>query len=230
MTTVSLKATDVRVRNAVMRQLDWDPDVDSGALGVAARDGVVTLTGYIDSYSAKLAAERAAKQVHGVRAVANDIEVRPKIGRTDTDIAADAVRALELRIGVPEGVQAAVHDGHLTLTGRVDWIAQRVTAEKAVRHIRGLKGVFNHIEVKPRATERDVRHRMVEAIHRSADLDARNIRLTVSGTVALLTGKVGSWLQRDAAEHAAASAPGITHVDNRIVVEPPARPKEPEIC
>jgi osmotically-inducible protein OsmY len=124
MTTMSLTDTDLRVRDSVLRQLDWDPEVDNSAVGAAAKNGVVTLTGYIDSYSGKLAAERAAKRVHGVRAVANDIEVRLRLGRTDSDIAADAARALELRSTVPESVQAVVHDGHITLTGRVTWIAQ----------------------------------------------------------------------------------------------------------
>jgi osmotically-inducible protein OsmY len=231
MTTMSLTDTDLRVRDSVLRQLDWDPEVDNSAVGAAAKNGVVTLTGYIDSYSGKLAAERAAKRVHGVRAVANDIEVRLRLGRTDSDIAADAARALELRSTVPESVQAVVHDGHITLTGRVTWIAQKRNAEKAVCHIRGVKGVLNHIDVSPSATERDVRHRIVEALHRNADLDARHVTVTVSGAVATLTGSVSSWLQRDAAEHAAANAPGVTNVDNRITVEPRQRSEESdEIC
>jgi len=231
MTTITLTEASLRVRDSVMRQLDWDPEVDNSAVGVAAKNGVVTLSGYIGSYSGKLAAERAAKRVHGVRAVANDIEVRLKLGRTDADIAADAARALELRSTVPESVQAVVHDGYITLTGRVAWIAQRRNAEEAVCHVRGAKGVLNHIDVRPGATERDVRHRIVDALHRNADLDARHVRVTVSGAVATLTGSVGSWLQRDAAEHAAANAPGVTDVDNRIMVEPPQRAEEPyEIC
>ncbi|MBF8301590.1 MAG: transport-associated protein, partial [Acidobacteria bacterium] len=110
MTTMNLTETDLRVRESVTRQLDWDPEVDDSAVGVAAQKGAVTLTGYIDSYAGKLAAERAAKRVHGVRAVANDIEVRLKLGRTDEDIARDAVRALALHSGVPESVQAVVHN------------------------------------------------------------------------------------------------------------------------
>lgn len=231
MTTMNLTETDLRVRESVTRQLDWDPEVDGSAVGVAARDGVVTLTGYIDSYAGKLAAERTAKRVHGVRAVANDIEVRLKLGRTDEDIARDAARVLSLRSGVPESVQAVVHSGYVTLTGMVNWIVQKESAEEAIRHIRGIHGVRNHIDVKPHATERDVRHRIVEALHRNADLDARHIAVTVSGAVATLRGRVRTWLQRDAAEHAAANAPGITQVDNRIVVEPPDRPEAlDEIC
>ncbi|MBI3048106.1 MAG: BON domain-containing protein [Acidobacteria bacterium] len=220
MTTMSLTETDVRVREEVRRQLDWDPDVDNSAIGVAAKNGVVTLTGFIDSYAGKLAAERAAKRVRGVRAVANDIEVRLKLGRTDADIARDAARALELRLGVPDSVQAIVHDGHVTLTGKVSWIAQKKNAEKAVQHVRGVKSIFNHIEVTPDRTHQDVRKRIVEALHRQADVHARHISVGISGDVAVLTGTVGSWSEREAAERAAGDAPGIRWVDNRIVVEP----------
>ena len=219
MTTARLSDRDISMKDAVMRQLDWDPEVDSSAVGVAAKDGTVTLTGYIDTYFGKLAAERAAKRVRGVRAVANDIEVRLRLERVDADVAADIVRALELRSTIPDTVQAAVHHGYVTLTGLVNWTYQKRDAEKAVRHIRGVRGVMNHIAVAPRAVERDVRHRIVEALHRNANLDSRHITVSVAGDKALLTGTVGSWLQRESAERAAADAPGIAHVENRIAVE-----------
>ena len=132
MTTASLTGTDVRLRDAIIRQLDWDPEVDDSAVGVAAKDGTVTLTGFIDSYAGKLAVERAVKRVRGVRAVANDIVVRVKVDRTDTDIAADAVRALKLHPGIPESIQATVHNGHVTLTGKVEWLVQRARRERPV--------------------------------------------------------------------------------------------------
>jgi len=219
-TTTTLTDTDVRVRNAVMRQLDWDAEVDASAVGVVAKGGVVTLTGYIDSYSAKLGAERTAKRVHGVRAVANDIEVRLKLGRTDVNIAEDVVRALELRSTIPESVQATVHNAHVTLTGKVHWLFQKRDAEKAVRHIRGVRNVFNHIAVASHAVVRDVRHRIVQALHQNADVDTRHITVTVSGDTATLNGTVGTWLQRESAERTAANAPGISQVENRIVVQP----------
>jgi osmotically-inducible protein OsmY len=222
-TTASLTEADLNVRNAVMRQLEWDPKVNAGAIGVAAQGGTVTLTGYIDTYAGKLAAERAAKRVHGVRAVANDLEVRPVLERTDVDIAGDAVRALELRSTVPGGVQAAVHNGHITLTGNVNWLFQKQDAEKAVRHIRGVRSVRSHIVVAPRAAAFDVRRRIVKTLHQNADIDARHITVTLSGNIAILTGAVATWLQRDSAERAAANAPGIARVDNRITVEPPYR-------
>ena len=220
-TTATLTDTDVRVRNAVMRQLDWDPEVDASAVGVAAKGGTVTLTGYIGSYSGKLGAERAAKRVHGVRAVANDIDVRLRLERTDVDLAEDAVRAFELRSTIPESVQAAVHNGHITLTGKVSWLFQKRGAEEAVRHIRGVRHVLNYIAVAPQDVVRDVRHRIVQTLHQNADVDARRITVTVSGVTATLTGTVGTWLQREAAERAAANAPGIGEVENRITVESP---------
>lgn len=228
MSTASMTDADVRTRDAVLRQLEWDPEIDAAAVGVAASGGVVTLTGFIDSYSGKLAAERAAKRIRGVRAVANDIEVRLRLERTDADIAADVVRAMELRSTVPESVQAAVHHGHVTLTGKVNWLFQQRDAEKVVRHVRGVRSVSNHIAVAPQSVERDVRHRIVEALHRNANLDARHITVAVTGDKATLTGTVGSWLQRESAERAAADAPGITRVVNDIVVEPPALEAVPD--
>jgi len=219
MTTATLTQADVRVRDAVMRQLDWDPEVEASAVGVAAKNGTVTLSGFIDTYLGKLAAERAAKRVHGVRAVANDIEVRLRSERTDADIAQDAVRGLELHSTIPENVQAVVQNGQVTLTGKVDWLYQRDNAAKAVRHIRGVRSVSNHISVAPGATVRDVRHRIVKALHQNADVDARHVTVTVSGDMATLTGTVGTWLQRDSAERAAANAPGIARVDNQIIVQ-----------
>ena len=218
MTTAMLTEADVRVRDAVMRQLEWDPEVDGSAVGVTVRSGTVTLTGFIDAYAGKLAAERAAKRVHGVRAVANDIEVRLRLERTDPEIAQDAARALELAV-MPATVQAVVHHGHLTLTGEVEWLYQKETAGTAVQHIRGVRGVVNYITVAPTAAVRDLRHRIVKALHQNADVDARHIAVAVSGNTATLTGTVGTWLQRDSAERATASAPGITHVDNRILVQ-----------
>ena len=221
MTTASLTGTDVRLRDAVVRQLDWDPEVDDSAIGVTAKEGVVTLTGFINSYAGKLAAERVVKRVRGVRAVANDITVRLMVDRTDADIASDAVRALKLRPRIPENVQVIVRNGQVTLTGKVEWLLQKEQAEEAVRHVPGVIGVLNHIDVAPKTTQRDVRRRIMQALHRNADLDARHIELTVSDDVVSLTGTVRSWLQRDAAERAAGSAPGIRRVDNQIIVVPP---------
>jgi osmotically-inducible protein OsmY len=220
MMTTTCVSEDLRVRNAVMRQLEWDPEIDASDIGVTARDGAVTLTGLIDSYSGKLAAERCATRVRGVRAVANDIGVRPKLPRTDSDLAHDAAFALTLRDTVPRTVKATVHNGHITLSGGVDWLFQKTQAESLVRHIPGVVGVFNHIDVLPRAAARDIQKRIVHALHRSADVNARQVVVNVDDSTAILTGTVGSWLQREAAEQAAGSAAGITRVDNRITIVP----------
>ena len=220
MTTASLTQADVRLREAAVRELDWDPEVDASAIGVTAAEGVVTLTGFIDSYAGKLAAERVVKRARGVRAVANDITVRLSVGRTDADIARDAAQALQL-VPALERVQAVVHHGRVTLTGTVDWLFQMRQAEDAVRHIRGILGMFNHITLTVRSGQRDVRRRILRALHHSADVDAQGLGVTVAGDVVTLTGTVGSWMQREAAERAASGAPGITRVDNRIVVASP---------
>src|SRR5689334_14650109 len=216
----TLVSDDIRIRNAVMRQLEWDPEIDATEIAATARDGAVTLTGYIDTYSGKLAAERCARVVRGVRAVANDLAVRLRLPRTDTDIAHDAAFTLNLRASVPRTVKATVHNGHITLTGSVDWMFQKTQAEKLVEHLPGVVGVFNHIEVIPQSGIRDIRKRIVQALHRSADVNARQIEVNVDGDVAILRGTVGSWLQREAAERAAGAAPGIVRVDNQITIVP----------
>jgi osmotically-inducible protein OsmY len=218
MTLATLSQADVRTRDAVLLQLQWDSEFDASEIGVAAKNSVVTLTGLVDSYAAKLAAERAAKRVRGVRAVANDIQVRLRLERTDSDIAADASRALELRATVPDGVQVVVHNGHLTLTGFVPTLFHRAVAEKAVRHVRGLKGIINRIKVVPVASATDVRRGIARALHCDATIDGRGIEVTVADHAVTLTGQVKSWHERDSAERAAMHAPGITKVDNRISV------------
>lgn len=232
MTTATLTGTDVRLRTFVVRELDWDNDVDASAIGVTAKNGVVTLTGFVDTYAGKLAAERIAKRVRGVRAVANDIIVRLTIERTDSDIAADAAAALKLQTTVADKVQLAVHRGHVGLTGNVEWFTQKEAAAAAVQHVPGVRGVVNYIEVAPKPAFRDVHRRIVAALHRNAEVDARNLRVEVNGDIVTLTGTVGSCLQRDAAERGAASAPGIRRVDNRVVVVPGPTEEieEEEIC
>jgi osmotically-inducible protein OsmY len=225
-----MSTNDVRVRDAVMRQLYWDPQVDTSAIGVSVNDGAVTLTGFIDSCSSKLAAERAAKQVRGVRAVANDLEVRPMLDRTDTDIATDVVRVLRARDSVPETVQAAVHDGYVSLTGPVQWLFQKSGAEDAVRHVRGVRRVTNYITVTPQPIARDVQERIVKQLRHNADIEAQHIQVSVAGDIATLTGSVASWLQFESAERAAANAPGIREVINRLIVNSSNDHDPEEIC
>lgn len=220
MTTLTVSGFDLKLRTAVMRQLDWDPEVEAAGIGVTTRDGVVTLTGSIDSYTQKLAAERVVKRVRGVRAVANDLSVPAMAGRSDSEIAHDAAQALALRPILADTVQVTVHHAHVTLTGTVPWLYQKGDAEDAVRHIRGVRGVNNHIGIKPASSERDLRRRIVGALHRQADLDARHIHVDASGDTVVLTGAVATWSQRDTAERAAGAAPGIVRVDNQIDVVP----------
>lgn len=216
-----------------MHQLGCDSQVDASGIGVTARNGVVTLTGFIDSYAGKLAAERAVKRVRGVRAIANDIQVTLRLGRTDTDIATDAARAIETHLTLPPTVQVVVHDGHVVLTGRVRTLFQRVVAEKALRYVRGIKGLVNRLVVVPAPSADNVRPRIVGALHHDADIDARGLNVIVSGSTVTLNGTVRSWHERDSAERAAMRAPGITHVENLIVVQWPEdeNPRaEDDIC
>ena len=231
MATTTLEDLDKWMWHAVMRELEWDPRVDATAVAATARDGAVTLTGFIDSYAGKLAAERAAKRVRGVRAVANDICVKLRVERTDDDIAAEIAQALRLNAVIPETVQAAVHNGVVTLTGQAKWSFQSREAERAVRHLTGVRAVHCYIMVEPRPVERDVRHRIVEALHQNANLDARQIDVHIHGDTAELTGTVGTWLQRETAERAAANAPGIRRVDNKVMALPPqVETQIDEIC
>jgi osmotically-inducible protein OsmY len=230
MTIATMTERDARLRDAVQRQLEWDAEVDASAIGVAASGGAITLTGFIDTYAGKLAAERAAKRVRGVRAVANDVEVRLKLDRTDADIAADAARVLDAYATIPAGVKAAIHHGHITLTGVVPWPYQKNHAEKIMRHVRGVRGVFNHILVGPRAADRDAERRIHGALQRMANTDARGILVTVDGDTATLTGTVGSWRERDSVERAVADGPGITRVVNRLEVEPAEADDTYEVC
>jgi len=178
-----------------------------------------SLTGFIDSYAGKLAAERVVKRVRGVRAIANDIKVRLLVERTDADIARDALQALKVVPALADNVVVTLHNGRVTLTGPVEWLFQKQHAEAIVEHVRGVVGVFNHVTVRSKSGQRDIQRRIVGALHHTADIDARGIHVVFDEDVVTLTGTVETWTQREAAEHAAGNAPGVTGVDNRLVVE-----------
>lgn len=233
MAITALDQTDMLIRDTVTQQLEWDAEVDARDIAATVRNGVVTLTGYIGSYAAKLAAERSVKRVRGVRVVANDIQVRLCLERPDPDLAADISTMLKRQAAIPQSVQAVVHSGHVTLTGTVPTQLMTAIAANAVRHIRGVKGIANHIQVLPAATTRDLRRRIAQALHRSAEVDARSLTIVIEGSVVTLDGEVESWAEAEAAEQAVMHAPGVTEVDSRIRVSPhlvPAPPPETEIC
>lgn len=207
----------------VLEELKWEPSVNPAKIGVTARDGIVTLTGHVESYAEKIAADRAARRVIGVKAVAQEIEVRLRSDhhRSDEDIAAAAVRALEWDVSVPHDmVQIEVENGWIILRGEVDWQYQRQAAEDDVRRLTGVVGVTNHIKIKPAINAGGIRDRIEQAFRRSAELDAGKITISTVGSKVILGGKVAAWSEREMAERAAWSAPGVTEVEDRITVGP----------
>jgi osmotically-inducible protein OsmY len=215
--------TDEEIQSEVIEELKWDPRVQSNEVGVAVKDGVVTLTGWVDSYLKKVAAEEAAHRVPGVKAVANDIEVRlPAFAeRTDADLAAAVVNALRWDAAIPaDKVDVTVSKGWVTLKGEVDYYFQKIDAECDSRRISGVKGVTNLITVKPHPLPSDLKQSIEKALIRHAELDAKNITVEVQGSKVILRGTVRSYVEKQAAEDTAWSAPGVTEVDNRIVVSP----------
>jgi osmotically-inducible protein OsmY len=213
--------SDADIKRDVEDELKWAPEVDGTDIGVSVHSAVVTLTGFVQSYYEKTVAERAAKRIAGVSAVANDIEVRvPDIDqRPDPEVARDAVGALKRELPFSsENIRVVAKNGWITLEGAVDWNYAREDAEKAVRRVRGVKGVTNLISLKPKATPVEVRRRIEDALRRSAEVDANRITVEADGSEVVLRGTVKSWAEREEAERAAWAAPGVTRVDNRIVV------------
>lgn len=220
MATAIVSRTDQELQNSVLAELKWDAQVQPNEIGVIVKDGVVTLTGWVDSYLKKWAAEEAALRVTGVKAVANDIEVRLANERTDGDIAAAAAHALEWDASIPpDKVQATVAKGWVTLKGQVEWQYQSEEAENVVRRLAGVRGVTNLIVVKPRLKPEELKKKIEDALVRNAQIDADRITVEIVGTKAILKGAVRAWAEKKEAERVAWSAPGITEVDNQISIE-----------
>lgn len=213
--------TDEEIQRDVLAELKWDARVLPNEIGVAVKGGVVTLTGHVDSFYKKWAAEDAAHRVRGVRAVANDLEVDlPSTSeRTDDQIAAAAATALEADALLgPRHLQITVSDGWITVKGEVEWCFERDDAERLLRRLWGVKGVTNLITVKARPTPTELKDKIEQALHRLAELDARCIDVEIEGSKAILKGTVRSWAERDEAERTVWTAPGITQVEDELQV------------
>jgi len=215
--------SDNDIQKDITQEFKWEPRLQDDDLAVGVREGIVTLAGYTRSYTDKVTAERAASRVKGVKAVANDIEVRlPTISaRPDPEIARAVVYALQWHTSVPdERIQVKVDHGRVTLVGDVDWYYQKEEAERAARVLMGVKGVSNLITLKARPTSSDVKEKIKKALQRGAELDADHITVEIASHKATLRGTVRAFAERRDAERAARNAPGVTEVENQLTVDP----------
>ena len=216
--------SDMQIQRDVMDELKFEPFLNASQIGVAVKNGVVTLSGIVDSYSKKLSAEKAAKKVMGVKAVAMDIQVgvSPASNKTDAEIAAAVVNALKWHSAVQEErIKIKVEDGVVKLEGEVEWEFQRSNAEHAVSNLTGVRLVTNLITIKPKITSGDVKDKIKSAFHRSATIDSSRISVDVIGSTVSLHGVVRSFAEKEDAERAAWAAPGVTEVQNRLLLEVP---------
>lgn len=213
--------SDLSLRKTVLEELEFQPQIDAAHIGVAVEKGVVTLSGHVDSYQQKVIAERAVKGVKGVRALAEEIQVRLNkgAGTADDTIATRALNIINWSSDVPpDAVKVVVHNGWITLEGEVDWQYQKETVEHAVRKLSGVVGVVNRLTLSPRLDIIDIRKRIEEALKRNAEVDAKGIQVRVDGDVVRLDGKVHLWREREIVERAAWSVPGVMRVEDHLLL------------
>lgn len=204
-----------------MEELRWEPSLHASEIGVAVKEGAVTLTGEVENYLLKLATERAAKRVKGVKVVVQEVKVNPYIGKqhTDVQIGQAIISALEWHSEVPQAkLSVKVQDGWVTLEGEVDWNYQRRAAEQTIEALKGVRGVTNLIRVKSSAVAQDVKYKILDALRRNAILEAQQIKVEADGSKVVLKGKVHSWTERKEAEEAAWAAPGVISVEDELIV------------
>jgi osmotically-inducible protein OsmY len=214
-------AMDNSLQTNIQSEINFDPQIKSTDIHVATEDGVVTLTGFTHNYMEKIAAEKAAKRVYGVKAVANDIEVKLGNLRTDPEVARDIIQAFETNFLIPDKqLKVTVKGGWVTLEGIVEFFYEKNAAEIDVRKIRGVKGLSNKIEVKPTVSPVQVKAKIEEALRRSAEVDARRVTVEAKDSTVKLYGTVRSWAEKQDAEHAAWAAPGVAEVENHLKVMP----------
>jgi len=213
--------TDVKIKEDVLQELAWQSGIDKTEIGVIVKDGIVTLTGVVDSYSKKIEAENAARGVYGVKAVAEDIAINyaSDKGKTDTEIATAVINAFKWNSSIPdEDVKIKIEDGWVYLSGQVHWAYQKSSAKRAVQNLYGVKGVINNISLKQSVQPFEIKNRITKAFERSADLEAKNINVVVDGHVVTLTGTVHSFNEKEEARKAAFFAPGVTKVNNKLEI------------
>lgn len=214
--------TDAEIKQAILEELHYQPNIDETQIGVIVEDGVVTLSGVVNEYHKKAIANKAAKSIAGVKAVAEDIEVKygDDYKKTDKEIAKAAVNALEWNASVPkDNVMVFVEDGYIYLSGNVGWEYQRNAAKRTVEYLMGVKGVINNIEIMPKVKPDNIEEQIIKALERSAEVDAKDIRVQVDGDTVQLKGRVHSIIEKEEAEKAALRSPGVRKVKNDIVVQ-----------
>jgi len=215
---------DVQIQKDVMEQLKWEPFLKASEIGVAVKNGIVTLSGQVDSYSKKVAAENAAKKIAGVKAIAEDIQigVSPAYNKTDTEIAEAVLNALKWHTAVQEErIKIKVENGNVRLEGEVEWEFERSNAKSAIENLTGVRYVINLITVKPKITPSEIQQKISAAFHRSATVDAEKITAEVMGSRVTLRGKVCSFSEKEDAESAAWNAPGVLSVESKLEIDVP---------